>query len=128
MRKNILNEINDMKYLFAYKRGVVISEQEIFEDKNYDNEDYNYLKLETVDEEYDDFELEEDIDFDVPTMMPGTKEKERTITPGVKPGTIPGKKPETPYSPKPGPKKAPKAENGKMPNWLTFGSMGIKIK
>lgn len=124
MRKNILNEINDMKYLFNYNRGKIISEQEIFEYEDVNLEELNYVD----EEENDDLELEEDIDFDVPTMMPGTKEKERTITPGVKPGTIPGKKPGTPYSPKPGPKKAPKAEKGKMPNWLTFGSMGIKIK
>ena len=29
MKKNILNEINQMKYLFDYKKGVVISEQKI---------------------------------------------------------------------------------------------------
>ena len=29
MKKSILNEINEMKYLFGYKRGVVISEQAI---------------------------------------------------------------------------------------------------
>ena len=28
MKKSILNEINEMKYMFGYKRGVVISEQE----------------------------------------------------------------------------------------------------
>ena len=27
MKKQLLNEINEMKYLFGYKRGVVISEQ-----------------------------------------------------------------------------------------------------
>lgn len=114
MEKNILNEINDIKYLFTYSRGRVISEQEIFED---DNENLKYIKN----------EIEEEFDFDYPTMMTGTKEKERTITPGVKPETIPDKKPGTPYSPKPGPKKAPKAKT-KIPNWLTFDSIGIKIK
>lgn len=29
MNKKILNEIGDMKYLFGYKRGVVISEQNV---------------------------------------------------------------------------------------------------
>ena len=33
MNKKILNEINEMKYLFGYKRGVVISEQEMDEEK-----------------------------------------------------------------------------------------------
>jgi hypothetical protein len=29
MKKQLLNEINEMKYLFGYKRGVVISEQPV---------------------------------------------------------------------------------------------------
>ena len=29
MDKNVKNELNEMKYLFSYQRGVVISEQEI---------------------------------------------------------------------------------------------------
>jgi hypothetical protein len=31
MKKSLINEINDMKYLFGYKRGVVISEQDVAE-------------------------------------------------------------------------------------------------
>jgi hypothetical protein len=31
MNKKMINEINDIKYLFGYKRGVVISEQDIAE-------------------------------------------------------------------------------------------------
>ena len=47
--------------------------------------------------------------------------------PTVKPGTKP-KRPSTPYSPKPGPKPAPKAKNEKMPEWLTFDELGMKLK
>jgi hypothetical protein len=37
-------------------------------------------------------------------------------------------KPSTPYSPKPGPAKAPKAGKEKLPSWLSFNSIGIKLK
>jgi hypothetical protein len=118
MKKQILEELRDIKYLFNYNRGKIISEQEQFESEddeninNYHNsEDINYLK-----------ELEEEIDFEVPTMEPGTKEKERIIT---KPGTKPDK--DSPYSPKPGPKKNPKARKGNMPDWLSFDELGIKF-
>lgn len=47
--------------------------------------------------------------------------------PTVKPGTKP-KRPSTPYRPKPGPKPAPKAKNEKMPEWLTFDELGMKLK
>jgi len=58
--KNKLNEeLKDIKYLFNYNRGRVISEQEQFEseeiDDEDDDEDINYLKGE-FNEEYDDDE------------------------------------------------------------------------
>jgi hypothetical protein len=31
MKKNLLNELSEMKYMFGYKRGVVISEQDVAE-------------------------------------------------------------------------------------------------
>jgi len=103
MKKQILEELNDIKYLFNYNRGKIISEQEQFE-------------IEDLDEE-----------LDLPVMLPGTKEKERTK---VTPGTKPGKKPGTPYSPKPGPKPDPKAKYRKdeMPDWLTFDELGIDFE
>jgi len=55
---------------------------------------------------------------DVAPSKPKTKE------PITKPTTKPG----TPYSPKPGPAKAPKASKGKLPSWLSFKSIGIKLK
>jgi len=112
MKKQIIEEIKDIKYLFNYDRGRIISEQPEVEEMS----DLYEMGLE-------DAELDEEMD--VPVMLPGTKEKERTITtPGTKPGTKPG----TPYRPKPGPKKNPKAEDKKMPTWLSFNKIGIKLK
>ena len=54
---------------------------------------------------------------EVAPSKPKTKEP---ITKPTKPGT--------PYSPKPGPAKAPKASKGKLPSWLSFKSIGIKLK
>ena len=144
MKKQILEELNDIKYLFNYNRGKVISEQKQFEaeeidfekinlDDEDDDEDINYLKGE-FNEEYDDQEefdtsmddMELDEEMDLPVMLPGTKEKERTkVTPGTKPKT-----PSTPYKPKPGPKPDPKARKrkGDMPTWLTFDELGINLK
>jgi len=50
--------------------------------------------------------------------------KPKTKEPITKPTTKPG----TPYSPKPGPAKAPKASKGELPSWLSFKSIGIKLK
>jgi hypothetical protein len=66
MKKQILEELNGIKYLFNYNRGKVISEQEQFESEDIDfeeididdedgDEDINYLKGE-FNEEYDDYE------------------------------------------------------------------------
>lgn len=108
MKKQIIEEIKDIKYLFNYNRGRIISEQPKVEEMS----DLYEMALE-------DAKLDEEMD--VPVMLPGTKEKERTIT-------TPGTKPGTPYRPKPGPKKAPKAEDKEMPTWLSFNKIGIKLK
>jgi hypothetical protein len=50
-----------------------------------------------------------------------------TIAPS-KPKTKETTKPGTPYSPKPGPAKAPKAKKENLPNWLSFKTIGIKLK
>jgi hypothetical protein len=152
MKKQILKELNDMKYLFSYNRGKIISEQEQFDDEeefvDYDDIDYGDMDddMDDDEEEYypelriphdmpsyktkyrhsdDDMELDEEMDL--PVMLPGTKEKERTK---VTPGTKPGKKPDTPYNPKPGPKPDPKARKrkGDMPTWLTFDELGIDFE
>ena len=175
MKKQILEELREMRYLFNYDRGKIISEQNQnlnemidlekgsfgYEDMDDGSEkfpsfspngdmdtgedlapsfdsDGNFLgmvKPNRDDMEGDEDELEEDafgayedeleeeIDFEVPTMEPGTKEKERTIT---KPGTKPDK--DSPYKPKPGPKKKPKAKKGDMPDWLSFDELGINLK
>ena len=184
MKQQIIEEIKDIKYLFNYDRGRIISEQSHAESVNLDEYELDY---EDEDDEFMDYDEEEDLyddelhsnedeferesreitrierelypekfkrkerklypekydlddtelgeDFDLPTMMPGTKEKERTITtPGVKPGKRPG----TPYAPKPGPKKNPKAEKGlkkphrakkgNIPDWLSFNKLGLELE
>jgi len=183
--KNKLNEeLKDIKYLFNYNRGRVISEQELFEsdkeefvnydDINYDDEeefvdyedldkdlypsfdgDGNFLGMakpmgdmdtktpeererdrgdigmdtrtpEERERDRGDIGMELEEEMDLPVMLPGTKEKERTK---VKPGTKP-KTPSTPYKPKPGPKPDPKARKrkGDMPTWLTFDELGIDFE
>lgn len=69
-----------------------------------------------------------------PAKSPKAETKEGTETapvkPTTKPTTKPGtpSKPSTPYRPKPGPEKAPKAGKNNLPNWLSFKSIGIKLK
>lgn len=48
--------------------------------------------------------------------------------PFTKPGTKPSPRPDTPYRPKPGPEKAPKAGRRDLPDWLSYGSIGLDIK
>ena len=172
MKKQILEEIKDMRYLLNYNRGKVISEQ-INEEEDFVNIDDFELydpEEEDLDSETDWSQLEEDEDIypktpeerdefypitpeddglipsfdgdgnflgmkkpsgdmeldeemDLPVMLPGTKEKERTIT---TPGTKPDK--DNPYKPKPGPKKKPKARKGDMPEWLSFDELGIDFE
>jgi hypothetical protein len=52
----------------------------------------------------------------VPTIAPSKPKTKETTKPG------------TPYSPKPGPAKAPKAGKEKLPSWLSFKTIGIKLK
>lgn len=138
MKKNLNEELKDIKYLFNYDRGRVISEQNMFDDDqeefdtSMDDEDMEEFDTsmnydddqEEFDTSMDDMELDEEMDL--PVMLPGTKEKERIkVDPGTKP-----KKPKTPYSPKPGPKPDPKARKrkGDMPTWLTFDELGIDFE
>lgn len=137
MKKQILEELKEMRYLFNYDRGKIISEQNQNLNEMIDLEKGSFgydLEEDAFGGDYkDDLEedafgtyetdLEEEIDFYVPTMMPGTKEKERTTT---KPGTKPDE--DSPYKPKPGTKKKPKARKGDMPDWLSFDELGINLK
>jgi len=125
MKKQIIEEIKDIKYLFNYNRGRVISEQEKFESDNLEIDDTDIEDYEDEDEDFNYLKGEMDEEFDMPTMSPGTKEKERIkIDPGTKP-----KQPKTPYKPKPGPKPDPKARRkSDMPDWLTFDELGIEFE
>ena len=125
MKKNVIKEINDMKYLLTYNRGRLLSEQEKYEGEDIDIEDTEIDDFDDEDEDFNYLKGEMDEEMDLPVMLPGTKEKERIkIDPGTKP-----KQPKTPYKPKPGPKPDPKAgRKGDMPDWLTFDELGIDFK
>lgn len=86
MKKSVLNEINQMKYLFGYQKGRVISEQENLPEMDEDimepevmsdmeTEDEDLMDLETMSDMENEFE-----DFDLgPEVAPApTREKERT--------------------------------------------------
>lgn len=137
MKKNILNEINDMKYLFNYNRGKVISEQEQFEsagadlvdnldmfmdDEDDEDDDINYLKGQ-FDEEYGYEDMDDDSEM-VPSFNPsgeylgmvgpnGDMEfdedliENRELEVPVKPGTKTPTKPKKPGTPY-SPKPGPK--------------------
>jgi hypothetical protein len=135
MKKQILEELNGIKYLFNYNRGKVISEQEQFESEDVDfeeidfdeddEEDINYLKGQfeegyEFEDEYNDMEIDEELIEDRGVEVP--------VKPDIKTPTKP-KKPGTPYRPKPGPKPDPKAKRkGDMPDWLTFDELGIDFE
>ena len=53
---------------------------------------------------------------------------EQETKPKIKEPITKPNEPSTPYRPKPGPEKAPKASKGKLPSWLSFKSIGIKLK
>jgi hypothetical protein len=154
MKKSINEELNSIKFLFKYKAGKVLSEQEQFE-----SEDVGFEEID-LDEEYDDVDMDTrtpeererdglDIDMDTgedlaPSFdsdgnflgmvkpnrdgmeVDGDLIENRELEVPVKPGTKTPTKPDkdSPYKPKPGPKKAPKA---KMPKWLSFAAIGVNI-
>ena len=139
MKKQIIEEIKDMKYLLNYNRGRILSEQpEVKEvhldeyeeefDDNYEDDKWN---APSPDNYYEDDEFEElRIDDDMPSYktkwsMPRPSLSDMELDeemdlPVMLPGTKekerikidPGtkpKQPKTPYKPKPGPKPDPKA-------------------
>jgi hypothetical protein len=115
MNENIKKELSEMKYLFGYERGRVISEQPL------PMEEFKDVETDFVDvSDIDDLEDVEDF------TMAG-REVETPVRPDVDTPTKP-KKPGTPYRPKPGPKKNPKAEKGDMPDWLSFDELGIDFE
>ena len=82
MKKNLLNEINDMKRLFGYQRGRVISEQNIYETSEED--------IMFADPDVAEPEVKPDTDTDT--------EKRRTFDPSRRerdPGRLPYEDPDT---------------------------------
>ena len=141
MKKSINEELDSIKFLFKYRAGKVISEQEQFESKDVDfdegmmsDQDLEHWKNRTNQGDegmMSDQDLEhwknrtnqgdKGMEFDEDLIE--NRELEVPVKPGTKTPTKP-KKPGTPYSPKPGPKKAPKA---KIPEWLSFDAIGVNI-
>ena len=124
MDKNIKNDINEMKYLFGYQRGVVISEQkEVPMEEDFDTEVVGVVDGVDYDEDGDSVDLDD-------TSMSG-REVQIPVRPDVDTPTKPSK-PGTPYRPKPGPKKNPKAGDDAMdvdmPNWLSFDELGLNFE
>jgi len=117
MNENIKKELFEMKYLFGYERGRVISEQA--------------LPMEEFEDVETDFVDVSDIDDlgDVEDFTMAGREVETPVRPDVDTPTK-LKKPSTPYKPKPGPKPDPKARKrkGDMPDWLTFDELGIDFE
>jgi len=121
MDKKVIDELNEMKYLFGYERGRVISEQKEVPVEE-DMMDTDVVGVVDYDEDGDTVDLED-------ITMSG-REVETPVRPDVDTPTKP-KKPGTPYRPKPGPKKNPKAEDEvadvDMPNWLSFDELGLNF-
>lgn len=134
MKKQIIEEIRDMKYLLNYNRGRILSEQPEVDVPNIDED------LDMVGDDYEDEVPSFDSDGNFLGMvkpngdmefsfdeMDEQREVETPVRPGIKTPTKPSK-PSTPYRPKPGPKKAPKAEKANLPDWLTFDELGIDFE
>jgi len=116
MDNKVKQELQEMKYLFGYKAGKVISEQE----NKPVEEDMDVLDIEDVDMDVLDIEDMGDVEFGDTTIKP-------QVRPDVDTPTKP-KRPGTPYDPKRGPKKNPKAEDESgLPDWLSFDELGIEM-
>ena len=96
MKKNLLNEINQMKFLFGYKPGRVLSEQEMPEM----DEGFRELDIEEPEMGFED----DIVDFDF-----GPEVAEPAIAPDVKPDV----KPDTD---RPAPRIRPDRDPSRLPN------------
>ncbi len=76
MKKQILEELNDIKYLFNYNRGKIISEQEQFDDEE-EFVDYDDIDYGDMDDDMDDDEEEYYPELRIPHDMPSYKTKYR---------------------------------------------------
>ena len=66
MKKQILKELNDMKYLFSYNRGKIISEQEQFDDEE-EFVDYDDMEYDDMDDDEEEYYPELRIPHDMPS-------------------------------------------------------------
>ena len=79
MKKNVINEISQMKFLFGYKPGRVLSEQELpeMEDLMVDDEMSDIM----VDDEMSDFDFGPEVAPTPTRERERTKEREKTEKP-----------------------------------------------
>jgi len=155
MKKSINEELDSIKFLFKYRAGKVISEQEQFESKDVDfdegmmsDEYWEYLKNHTnkgdegmmsdQDLEYwknqgdEGMMSDQDLEYWKNQGDKGMEFDEdlienRELEVPVKPGTKTPTKPKKPGTPY-SPKPGPKkAPKAKMPEWLSFDAIGVNI-
>jgi hypothetical protein len=91
MKKNLINEINEMKRLFAHQRGVVISEQNIPLNEDVDLDDVMFADTDTETEIERDVEKEHGHGPEKPTVRP---DRGRDRDPGKLPYTDPDTHPQ----------------------------------
>lgn len=149
MNKNMSNKISDIKPGIGIKnesdleKGIMKLVEKHLVPKMSKNDFLSILSEQGTKEKERTKEKEKTKEKDTPYKInpkPGLKpnpkaKKEETNEAGA-PTIAPPKpktptkpsKPGTPYSPKPGPKPGPKAGRQKLPNWLSFKSIGINLK
>lgn len=76
MNKKVINEINQMKFLFGYKPGKVISEQDLPE-SNLDEMEKEDVNVEETNEDFDVMDFE-DIEMSPEVAPAPTREREKT--------------------------------------------------
>jgi hypothetical protein len=91
MKKNLINEINEMKRLFGHQRGVVISEQNIPLNEDVDLDDVMFADTDTETEIEREVEKEHGHGPERPTVRP---DKGRDRDPGKLPYTEPDTHPQ----------------------------------
>ena len=94
MNKNVLNEINQMKFLFGYKPGKVLSEQKTVEEI-YMDEDSDFMDFEDIEMSPSPDVAEPDVKPDVDRPDTDRPTRTRPSRPDYDPAHIPTPDPDT---------------------------------
>jgi hypothetical protein len=94
MNKNVLNEISQMKFLFGYKPGKVLSEQESVEEV-YMDEDSDFMDFEDIEMMPSPDVAEPDVKPDVDRPDTDRPSRPRPSRPDYDPAHIPNPNPDT---------------------------------